>query len=179
MDVTLAKVSHRRSFCRNRAGSICGMRKLYCVAAILAVLVSVPGARAQQGDWGAVKKLAPGTRISVKTSVRLVCYFESATDEDLYCDMRRHVRFATMDSGRHYERKRIREVRLEHSEESDAAVGALVGAGAGAAIGAGVPGNGTVTRGGRVLLLGGIGAIVGGFAGREFAVAHGRVVYKR
>jgi outer membrane lipoprotein SlyB len=93
--------------------------------------------------------------------------------------MHRHVRYGTMDSGRHYDRKRIREVRLEHSEDSDAAVGAFVGAGAGAAIGAAVPGNGTVTRGGRILLLGGIGAIVGGFMGREFPMAHGRVVYRR
>jgi hypothetical protein len=155
------------------------MRKVYWAVAIVAVLLSVPAARAQTGDWGAVKKLAPGTRISVKTSVRLVCYFESATDEHLYCDMHRHVRYATVDSGRHYDRKRIREVRLEHSEDGDAAVGALVGAGAGAAIGAGVPGNGTVTRGGRMLLLGGFGVIVGGALGKDFPIAHGRVVYRR
>ncbi len=155
------------------------MRKIYWAIAIVAVLLSVPGAQAQKGDWSAVEQLAPGTRISVKTSVRLVCYFESATEDDLYCEMRQHARFATVDSGRHYDRKRIREVRVEHSEDGDAAVGALVGAGTGAAIGATVPGNGTLTRGGRELLLGGIGGIVGGFIGRDFPVAHGRVVYRR
>ena len=155
------------------------MRKLYCVAAILAMLVSVPGARASKGSWADVKRIQPGTRISVKTSVRLNCYFVSATDDELVCSMQVHGPLWTTSYDRRYERRRIKEVRVEDSEATGSAVGAAVGGGVGAILGAVAGGNGTITRGGGALLLGGLGAIVGGIVGRDFPLVHGDVIYRR
>jgi hypothetical protein len=146
---------------------------------VLVMLLSVPGARAQKGDWKAVENLAPGTRISVKTAVRLICFFESATDDELVCSMHPPGPGLGISYERRYDRSRIRDVRLEYSEAADIAIGATVGGGAGAIVGAVAGGNGTVTRGGGALLLGGIGALVGGAFGRDFPIAHGKVVYKR
>ena len=155
------------------------MRKLQLVVPLLAILFSVPAARAQKGDWHAVQNLQPGTRISVKTLVPLMCFFESATDDELVCSIHRRGPIPTFSSVRRYDRRRVREVRLEYSEAADTALGAAVGGGAGAIVGAAAGGNGTITRGGGALLLGGIGAIIGGAFGRDFPLAHGRVIYKR
>jgi hypothetical protein len=56
--------------------------------------------------------------------------------------------------------------------------GAGIGAGVGSALGASVN-NGTLTRSGGALLLGGIGALVGGSFGSEFPAIHGKVIYRR
>jgi hypothetical protein len=77
-----------------------------------------------------------------------------------------------------YERNRVREVRLEHGESVNMLAGAGIGAGVGAALGAAVN-NGTVTRGGGAILLGGLGGLMGGFFGSEFPVIHSKVVYRR
>ena len=142
-------------------------------------------APAQTGDWQAVKRLQPGTRISVRSNhlfIRNMCFFLSATDDQLVCERavhaRRRIILPPIPTEAVYERSRVREVRLEHSEAAGTMVGAGIGAGIGAALGTSVN-NGTLTRGGSVLLLSGIGALVGGSFGRDFPVVHGRVVYRQ
>jgi hypothetical protein len=156
------------------------MRKLQLVAGLLVLLLNVSNARAQKGDWQAVKDLAPGTRISVKMSLRMICFIVRATEEEVVCASHLHGPVGTISYDRRYDRQRIREVRLELSEETGVAVGALVGAGAGAVVGAVAGGRGgNVTRTGGAVLAGAIGAILGGALGRDFPVVHGQVVYKR
>lgn len=69
-----------------------------------------------------------------------------------------------------HERKRVREVRLEHA----GTVNSLAGAGIGTALTAGAN-NGTVPR----LTLGVLGAVFGASLGSEFPIIHGKVIYRR
>jgi hypothetical protein len=145
-----------------------------------AVVLLASTAPAQTGDWQAVKNLPPGTRISVKTGhfFANTCFFVSATDDQLVCERRRRMIIPPVPPEAVYERSRVREVRLEHSEAANTLAGAGIGAGIGAAVGAS-SNNGTLTRGGGALLLGGIGALIGGSFGSQFPVIHGMVVYRR
>jgi hypothetical protein len=157
------------------------MNRTKNISLVSTILLLASIARAQTGSWQAVKDLQPGTRISVQGASRFhsPCIFEQATDEQLVCEYILHgPRRAFIPSQRVYERKKIREVRLEHSDAANMATGAAIGGGLGAAVGA-TAGNGTLTRGGGALLLGGIGALVGGTFGRDFPITHGKVVYRR
>lgn len=157
------------------------MRHTRIIFLVFAAVLLASTALAQTGDWQAVKNLRPGTKISVQGghSFHNLCIFEHATDEQLVCEHILHgPRGAFIPSERVYERKRIREVRLEHSDAANMATGAAIGGGIGAAVGASA-GNGTLTRGGGALLLGAGGALIGGAFGRDFPVAHGKVIYRR
>jgi hypothetical protein len=157
------------------------MRHAKIIFLLSAAVLLSSSALAQTGDWQAVKNLQPGTRISVQGghSFHNLCIFEHATDEQLVCEHILHgPRGAFLPSERVYERKKIREVRLEHSDAANMATGAAIGGGIGAAVGASA-GNGSLTRGGTALLLGTGGALIGGIFGRDFPVAHGKVVYRR
>jgi len=157
------------------------MNQSRTISMLLTIPLLTSIALAQTGDWQAVKNLQPGTNISVRTASPFhnLCVFEHATDEQLVCERTpRGPRGAFIPPERVYPRKRIREVRLEHSDAANTAIGAAIGGGIGVAVGASV-GNGTLTRGGGTLLLGGIGALVGGAFGRDFPVAHGKVVYRQ
>jgi hypothetical protein len=148
---------------------------------LLAAVLLASTAPAQTGDWQAVKNLRPGTKISVQYGrpFHNMCIFEHATDEQLVCErILRGFSRAFIPPQAVYERKKIREVRLEHSDAANIATGAAIGGAVGAAVGAGA-GNGTLTRGGSALLLGTGGALIGGAFGRDFPVAHGKVVYRR
>jgi hypothetical protein len=108
----------------------------------LAFLLLMPGALAQTGDWQSVMDLQPGTTISVKAGhffAHNLCTVQSVTDETLVCERIQRGPGAWRTSLAHvftYNRKSVREVRLEHSDEANTALGVAVGAGAGAAIGA-------------------------------------------
>jgi hypothetical protein len=152
---------------------------------LVAPLLLAASALAQTSGWQAVKNLQPGTRISIRTDhlfIRNTCFFLSATDDQLVCERavhsRRRMIIPPIPPEAVYERRRVREVRLERSEAANTMAGAGIGAGIGAALGAS-SNNGTLTRGGGALLIGGLGALVGGSFGREFPVIHGKVVYRR
>lgn len=160
------------------------MRHTRVILSLLAPLLLASLAAAQKGDWQAVKNLPPGTRISVKAEHFLTntCFFLNATDDQLVCERTLHGRRRMLNQPipyqAFYERSKVREVRLEHSEALNGLAGAGIGAGIGAAVGAS-NGNGTLTRGGGALFLGGIGALIGGGFGSAFPVIHGKVVYRR
>jgi hypothetical protein len=179
MLVTLRKVSQASRPIAATPDNVPGMRTrtLKIVLSTLAGLILVSAAQAQTGDWRAVKNLAPGTRISVKTRFHVLCDFLQATDAMLVCEpIRRASLLATGEI--RVDRQRIREIRLEHSDDANAAAGAAIGAGVGAAVGASAN-RPSLTRGGGALLFGGAGAIIGGSAGRDFPILHGKVIYKR
>ena len=153
------------------------MKHTKLILLLSTALLLASTAPAQTGDWQAVKHLQPGTKISVH--FRNLCVFEHATDEQMVCEHTLHgPRGAFFPSERVYERRKIREVRLEHSDTANIATGAAIGGGIGAAIGANAS-NGTLTRGGSALLLGTGGALIGGIFGRDFPVTHGTVIYRR
>jgi len=161
------------------------MRRTRTIPFLLTPFLLAASALAQTGDWQAVKLLRPGTRISVRSDhlfIRNTCFFLSATDDQLVCERAVHSRqrmiVPPIPAEAVYERSRVREVRLERSEDANMMAGAGIGAGIGAALGAGIN-NGTVTRGGGALLIGGLGALVGGSFGREFPIIHRKVVYRR
>jgi hypothetical protein len=157
------------------------MRHPQSIAALVLLLLA-PSALAQRGDWQAVKDIPSGTTISVKYGrffIHMRCIFQSASDDRLVCARILYGPSAVfIPPEAVYVRKQIREVRLEHSDASNMAVGAAIGAGVGGALGAAGRGD-TRTRVAAGLLVGGVGAVVGGLLGRDFPIRHGKVVYRR
>ena len=159
-------------------------RLLTALLLLLLFLLGAPRAQAQKGDWQAVKSLPAGTPISVKYGHFFLhnrCLFQKATEQRLFCVRMLYGASAIFIPPEiTYERRKIREVRLEHSDASNMALGAAIGAGIGGAIGAAGSGdthaNARVTLG---LLVGGGGAVIGGLLGRDFPLRHGKVIYRQ
>lgn len=130
---------------------------------------------AQTGDWSLVEQIKPGARVSIQARHGTVCIFENATDEELFCRLEspRYFNFPPEIS---YDRRDVREVRMEHSDDFHSAVGAGVGFAVGAAVGAThTPSSrGTVT-----LIYGAFGALIGQHLGPSVALIHGPVIYHR
>jgi hypothetical protein len=154
------------------------MRQVRTIYVMLVLLALASGAQAQIGNWGAVRNLAPGSSVSVKARHHLRCIFEDATDDALVCKRIPHGLVPINPAEITFDRRSIREVRLERSSNANAATGAAIGVGVGAAVGA-TNGNGTLTREGSALLMGGIGGIVGHFVGKEFPILPGQIIYQR
>ena len=162
------------------------MRHTKTILFLSAFVLLVSTARARTGDWQAVRNLPPGTRISVRSHRvfgRDTCFFLHATDDHLVCERALHRRSRILivlpiPSEVVHERSRVREVRVEHSEDANTLAGVGIGAGIGAALGAGVS-NGAMTRGPGVILGSGIGALVGGTFISKFPIIHGKVIYRR
>ena len=137
--------------------------------------------QSKTGDWGAVKNLRPGTRISVKTQHRYHCMLITVTDDELYCEAHvpRSFRLITLA----IRRSEIHEIRISPhpNQTKDLWIGAGIGAGTGAIA------AGTTSRdypcahaffGG---LAGSLpGAIVGGMAPIfQVLFQRGQIIYKR
>src|SRR3989442_2953949 len=137
------------------------MRRQRIIHCMLAGLILASSAQAQTGDWRAVENLKPRSRISVKVHLRTICFFLRATHDELVCELPADHRIPFGPFQLTFDRRSIREVRLEHSEAADAALGAAIGGGVGAAVGASQKPE-TLTRGGGAILLGAIGGLVGG-----------------
>ena len=139
-----------------------------------AILFS-PYLRAQTGDWSLVQQLQPGTRISVKAQRRLTCVLESADDRALICRIET-PRYFNYSPDVFFDRRDVREVRLEHSDGFHAGIGTAIGFVVGAAVGAAktsaAPGLGA-------LIFGSVGAMTGHQFGPDIAIIHGPVVYRR
>jgi len=145
-----------------------------------------------KGNWQAVEDLSVGAPISVKArhSVHLLCNFERATEDELICQPLRPAALVIPPPWPYpapfpypprphkyaFEREKVEEVRLEHSEPSNTLIGAGVGAAAGAALGAATFRN---ARGPGALLFGAIGSLIGAPIGRTSPLFHRKVIYRR
>lgn len=104
------------------------MRILPLFPVLLMTALPIP---AQNHDWGAVQNLRPGTRITVRHAFHVGCELVRVTDQELTCD--RQV--ADQDRRVTFRRNRIREVRLERTEQNHWVRGATAGAAAGGLLG--------------------------------------------
>src|SRR5215469_10366566 len=173
------------------------MRKLQAITSLLLFAAPVPAAHARKpsskGDWQAVENLNGGTAISVKSrhSVHLLCYFEQATDDELFCEpfepgFLRTPRWPYPGPYPHplpsppaeyiFKRATIREVRLEHSEGTNHFIGAGIGGAVGAGIGAA---RFDSARGAGALIFGLAGMAIGGAVGRVHPLFHRKIIYRR
>lgn len=146
-----------------------------------------------KADWTVVEDLPGGVVITVKTTDPVRCVLREATDTELVCDRFPHPAPSSFpfppppytpppQSLRTYvfRRDAVRQVRLEHDEVDNAAstvLGAMLGTAIGGAVGYNV--GATSKNVGGAFLLGGLGALVGGFVGHNFPLLHGRVIYQR
>lgn len=146
-------------------------------SSMLVILLFSSNTQAQTGEWQAVQSLRPGTRIRVKTLHPVQCVFQRATEDELTCERFYRVIQPPL-SEVVFDRRSIREVRIETSDEANGTVGALIGAGAGIAIGVSTVKTSN-EREGRSLLLGSVGAIIGWFFAHDFHIVHARIIYKR
>lgn len=173
------------------------MRKIQIIVPLLVVMSLSAAAHTRKqnpkGNWNAVKHLAIGTPISVLSpnSHHLLCYFERATDDELFCQPlspaltsgpywpypfpypRPSPRFPMEYA---FQRTMIQQVRQERSEDSNQLIGAGIGAAAGAGIGAGAASSAK----GAAAIIGSIpGALIGGLVGRVHPLFHRHVIYER
>lgn len=155
------------------------MRHKRNITLLAASLLLASSALAQGQSWQNVQDLPPGAPISVKATHRIPCSFVAATNEELVCERIIRGHFVVPASYQfRFERRSIREVRMERPDRG-ALIGAGIGAGAGAAIGAAAwHAQSGYTRGGTALILGGLGAVIGGAIGHEHPLAHGEVIYR-
>jgi hypothetical protein len=108
------------------------------------------------------------------------CLFESANEDVLVCE---RVLYGTsrlfIPPEAVYRRKLVREIRLEHSDASNIAIGAAIGGAVGGSLGAAGSGDTHAqARAGAGVLVGLGGAAIGGLLGRDFPIRHGKVVYR-
>lgn len=137
--------------------------------------------RAQTGDWSKVEQLHHGEPVKLRVTVgRQVCNFVSADDSALHCEYRRSVFFVPVRHRMEFPRADVLEVRLSRQGLSTLA-GAAIGAGAGAGIGAGIDAQAKDQQeeGHLVtVLLGFLGAVIGGGVGQHTDFLAGPVVYR-
>jgi hypothetical protein len=141
--------------------------KLRMSSFVLCMILFESSALARSADWQVVQNLQPGTNLSVKARHRYLCFFESATDDELVCETPRHRRLAIP-------RAEIREIRVGRSQAKTMWIGAGVGAGVGAAVGASKS-----YRGANAGIGAFGGALVGSVAGGIVAIfQRGKVIYR-
>ena len=132
--------------------------------------------QAQTDDWTDVKKLGPGTPISVVKQARKDCLLLAVTDLELTCDedigllLRRFV----------FVRDQVREVRLEMPEKNRMVAGAIAGAVVGGLLGflGGQQSRDPEARGYARAFGIPIGALAGGALGHHIH-RHGPIVYRK
>lgn len=149
---------------------------------LLCILIWVTLARGisakSAGSWDAVKRLNPGDYISVKAGwpFRTLCLFVRASDNELVCSFidRGPVRMNARQTT--FRRAKVREVRLEHSDDANgAALGAIVGGTTATAAAV----NNPAARKFSGVVGGVMGFWIGDTFGRTFHVLRGRTIYRR
>jgi hypothetical protein len=156
-------------------------------AAILVLLILVSAMPAQSqfhaqksnstGDWQAVKRIQPGTNISVRAGHRIKCVFSGATDTYLTCVRVTRGPTPIAPANITFSRLLIGEVCIERSTGTNAAAGAAIGGGLGVALGA--SSAGCYGRGPAILVGGGLGALTGALSGSDFSFLPRKIIYRR
>lgn len=148
---------------------------LRAVLVATAALVLLTSAVAQsKGDWDAVRRISRGTPIVVKAWRNAKCEFRDATDEQLFCDD------PLLGDVLTFNRRDIRQIRLEFTGEIKGHIGAAVGAAIGAAIGAAAHNDHSgYTRGGDAINAALAGGVGGWLIARNAPIFHRGVIYKR
>lgn len=161
------------------------MRKPHIATSLLVIVLFVPCAHAQKGNWQAVEKILPGMPISVVNQQRdrLMCYFEHATDDQLICrTLPRSSGFPFPTPVERYnalfERRDVREVRLEHAAGTNALIGGGIGGAVGAALVARLD-EGAGPKGGAIGFASMVGALLGAVVGIDRPLFHRKTIYKR
>jgi hypothetical protein len=113
-----------------------------------------------------------------------MCTFLKATKTQLFCQVIEQAPFPYIIRGDRayrleFDRKIVREVRLEHSDRTNSLIGVGIGAGVGAALGAAGGNETAAERKGAAVLFGMFGALIGGAMGKNFPLFHRNVIYKR
>ena len=157
------------------------MRHLQISIFLLAVLALSATTSAQSGDWEVVKQIPGGSTISVRTDHRLLktrCYLLGVTDTQLTCQLEHAPLWLSVERSKIiYDRSRVSKLWVEHSDETNRATTALIGAAAGAGFGAASASKGN--RIGGAILGGSVAGLFGYFFGDVFHPLPGRLVYKR
>jgi len=150
-------------------------------ASLILLVLSAQSLQARTGDWRMVESLQAGTLISVKSKHRVKCRFVRATDDALSCEIIRSGLAGAVMKGPPdliCDRQSVREVRLEHTDGSNAAFRAVIGAGAGAVVGA-AGHNTDFNRSASTVVGAGFGALLGGFVGLLLPIRHGKIIYTK
>lgn len=155
------------------------MRQRRIFTFLLLLFVTAASAQAHTGDWKTVEHLRPGTLIFVEAGHGVRCVFVQATDKELICDPAGPSPVWLGQLRYRFERRIVREVRLEHSDTTNTLIGTAIGAGAGAALAAVGGGQGGGGRGGAAFVGALFGGILGAIAGRLHPITHGKVIYKQ
>ena len=143
---------------------------------LCAVLVLTAISSASDGDWEIVKSLPSGTPISVKAKLRHMCTFQLATDTTLTCRPKISGPSSWILS---FERKEIRQVRLEHGDDTNELIGFATGGAIGFAMGAGGHRVDTSSRLFDGVVAGALFGFAGRFMNRALPITHKSVIYKR
>jgi hypothetical protein len=102
------------------------MRDQQIALFMFASLMAAPGAAAQVMDWQAVEKLAPNTRIWVKAQRQTYCYFQGATEDELFCEfVPKPSSSQKQDSDLVFNRNDVCEVRIAAEDDYDYSKGSL------------------------------------------------------
>ena len=162
------------------------MRHKLVLPIALFVVSIVPAAQARTGRWRDVMRLPSGTPISVQptNAQRVTCLFLNATKTRLFCQIIVQAPFPyIIRTDRAYrlefDRRIVREVRLEHSDATNSLIGVGIGAGVGAALGAAGGNQTAAERKGSAVIFGMFGALIGGVIGKNFPLFHRNVIFKR
>src|SRR5882762_4356309 len=99
------------------------LRTRFISVTLVLLSLSASDSQAQTGDWRAVQNLQAGTLISVKAKHRVKCQFLRATDDAVSCEVIRSGLLGTISQATDltFDRQSVREVRLEHTDGSNAA----------------------------------------------------------
>src|SRR5580693_9279311 len=96
------------------------MKKLRQALWLIALLVTIRPAFAENVNWKAIEEMNAFTRIVVTTQKRTTCYFVRATDDKLYCTLIAVGRdqSAKKADDLAFDRKDIREVTTAFDDDS-------------------------------------------------------------
>ena len=142
---------------------------------MVSFLAVISWAKAGSSDWRAVEDIPTGWRIAVVTEFTFPCIFIHASADEVVCRIpQRHWDEPNLPET-HVRRDRIREVRVDRRNGTNALMGGTIGGGAGAIFGA-IANAGA--RGPSAYGLGVVGVLFGARMGNDVHVLKGKVIFR-